>query len=102
MRRLGWWTGQHAGQFGLGRRLKRVLGRNVELGRGVQKSKVEKTNKLFEAVQDVREHEIEKREGSNELNLLLNVDGWACVMRTPRLAIPAIQSLQVIRSGMCG
>jgi hypothetical protein len=53
-RRLGWWTGhQHAGQVGLGRRPKRVLGRNAELGRGVQEKKVEKRNELFEAVQDV-------------------------------------------------
>jgi hypothetical protein len=53
MKRLGWWTGQHAGQVGLGRRPKRVLGRNAELGRGVQEKKVEKRNELFEAVQDV-------------------------------------------------
>jgi hypothetical protein len=48
-----------------------VLGRNAELGWGVREGKVEKRNELFEAIQDVREHEIEKREGSSELNLFI-------------------------------
>jgi hypothetical protein len=74
-RRLGWWTGQHVGQVGLGRWPKRVLGRNAELGRGVRESKVKKRNELFKAVQDVREHEIEKRDGWSELNLFIE-RGW--------------------------
>jgi hypothetical protein len=71
MKRLGWWTGQHAGWVGLGRRLKRVMGSNAELVRGVRESRVKKRNGLFETVQDDREDEIEKREGSNELNLFI-------------------------------
>jgi hypothetical protein len=59
--RFGWWTGQHAGQVELGRTPTQVLGRNAELGRGVRESEVEKRNKLFETVRDVREHEIEKK-----------------------------------------
>jgi hypothetical protein len=42
VRRLGWWTGQHAGQVGLGRRPKRVLGRNAELGRGVRRPRLKR------------------------------------------------------------
>jgi hypothetical protein len=48
-----------------------VLGTNAELRRGVQESRVKKRNELFETVQDDREHETEKREGSNELNLFI-------------------------------
>jgi hypothetical protein len=48
-----------------------VVGRNAELGWGVRESKVEKKNELFEAIQDVREHEVENIEGSSELNLFI-------------------------------